>query len=291
MRGAADCCGGEARECERLAGEAAARATGLPPVTVQRTPRRFPGNSVLPVRRSPKSGLPVHVLGRRSRASVKFGRRSRLIREKIIGRDVTGFAPPLTGRSPLVLASGGRWAFTPLVRREVFVFLHQQARQHGRGILFEPRIQQLRDLLAKIGRVAQPGELVTLQRIAGRREKELPRRLCFVDQGNLQGMRFHVTCIVTTVNSTHVRMYCGKVCKSLARNCERSSFGLRTGDAVTPRAASQSICLRACSACSGDYEDPERTASSDASEEDGAEEASADTERSVSRDGFPVREK
>jgi hypothetical protein len=54
----------------------------------------------------------------------------------------------------------------------------------------------------------------------------------------------------------------------------------------------QAACLRACSACSGDYEDPERTASSEASEEEGAEDASADnTERSAPRDGFPVREK
>jgi len=59
----------------------------------------------------------------------------------------------------------------------------------------------------------------------------------------------------------------------------------------------QPVCLCACSACSGDYEDPERTASSEASEEEsaeeeGAEEASADnTERSAPRDGFPVREK
>jgi len=63
---------------------------------------------------------------------------------------------------------------------------------------------------------------------------------------------------------------------------------LRTGDAVTPQAA----CVHACSACSGDYEDPELTASSDACEEEGAEEASADhAQRSVPREGFPVGEK
>ena len=68
----------------------------------------------------------------------------------------------------------------------------------------------------------------------------------------------------------------------------RKPHALGTGDAVTPQAA----CLRACSACSGDYEDPELTASSDACEEEGAEEASADhAERSVPREGCPVREK
>ena len=55
---------------------------------------------------------------------------------------------------------------------------------------------------------------------------------------------------------------------------------------------SPAACVHACSACSGDYEDPERTASSDACEEEGAEEASADhVERSVPSEGFPVREK
>ncbi len=50
--------------------------------------------------------------------------------------------------------------------------------------------------------------------------------------------------------------------------------------------------MRACSACSGDYEDPERTAWRDASEEEGAEEASADNaEQSVPSEGVPVQEK
>ena len=50
--------------------------------------------------------------------------------------------------------------------------------------------------------------------------------------------------------------------------------------------------VRACSACAGDYEDPERTAWRDASEEEGAEETSADNAaQSVPREGFPVREK
>jgi hypothetical protein len=54
----------------------------------------------------------------------------------------------------------------------------------------------------------------------------------------------------------------------------------------------QAPCVRACSACSGDYEDPELTASSDASEDEDAEEPSKDhTERCVPHDGFPAREK
>jgi hypothetical protein len=62
--------------------------------------------------------------------------------------------------------------------------------------------------------------------------------------------------------------------------------------------------LRACSACSGDYEDPERTASSDfvdrdAGDQDDADENDADegdgdqqdgVQRSAVRDEFPVPE-
>jgi hypothetical protein len=225
MRGAADCCGGEARECERLVGEAAARAAGLSGANGRRAPRRFPGGSLLPAGNGLGAGFSVHVLGRGSRASAKFGRRCRLIREKIIGRDAAGFASPRTGCSPLVHACGGRRAFTPLVRRRLFAFLHQQARQHGRGILLKPGIQQLHDLFAKIRRVAQPRELVALQGIAGGGEKKLPRRLGFVGaHGDLQGKQSEITSVVTTVNSTYVRVYCGKVCKSFPWHCERRNL-------------------------------------------------------------------
>ena len=49
--------------------------------------------------------------------------------------------------------------------------------------------------------------------------------------------------------------------------------------------------MLACSTCAGDYEDPERTAWSDAREDDGAEEASVDqTEQVAPRDEFSVQE-
>jgi len=52
-----------------------------------------------------------------------------------------------------------------------------------------------------------------------------------------------------------------------------------------------STCLHACSACSGDYEDPERTAFWDAgAEEADDEETDANVRRSVDREEFPVRE-
>jgi hypothetical protein len=60
---------------------------------------------------------------------------------------------------------------------------------------------------------------------------------------------------------------------------------------MTPILIPQATSLRACSACAGDYEDPEQTAWGDASEEEGDEDASAgNAEQSASREGFPARE-
>jgi hypothetical protein len=68
------------------------------------------------------------------------------------------------------------------------LLFHQPARQHGRGILLDPGIQQLIDFLAQVGGMAQPREFVALQRGMRSREQKLPRRLSPVAvQGALQG--------------------------------------------------------------------------------------------------------
>jgi hypothetical protein len=216
MRRAADGCDGETRGCAGVAGGSAARVARLLSITAHRTPRRRLGESALLAGNGSKAGLPAHVLGCCSRTAAKFGRRARLIDEKIIGRGMRGLAPRVAGRSALVIRC------RPLIRVAnrggVFALLHQPARKHGRGVFFEPGIQQLSDLLAEIGSVAQAGEFITLERIAGRREKELPRRLGFVIQRDLQGKRRYITSVVTTVNSTQIRTYCGNMCKSFGRN-------------------------------------------------------------------------
>jgi hypothetical protein len=68
--------------------------------------------------------------------------------------------------------------------------------------------------------VAEPRELVTLQGVPGRGEKELPGWLGSVIQGDLHAKPRHSTKIITIVNNTHIRTYCGKVCKSLGANRE-----------------------------------------------------------------------
>jgi hypothetical protein len=61
---------------------------------------------------------------------------------------------------------------------------------------------------------------------------------------------------------------------------------------MTPMLTPESASLRACSACSGDYEDPEQTAWSDEEgDEEGDQGASAgNAEQAASREGFPARE-
>ena len=57
-----------------------------------------------------------------------------------------------------------------------------------------------------------------------------------------------------------------------------------------PRIDPHSNSISACSACSGDYEDPERTAFRDAAAEEAHdEESDADMRRALRREEFPVR--
>jgi hypothetical protein len=225
MREAADWCGDGTRECGGRAGEFASRDLRQISTTVHRTPRGGLGDAVMPAGNAPKFGWPAHSLHWRSRASAKSGLRARLIREKIIGHGVCGLIPRFPGRRAFIGAHRSRRAFALLARCWALALLHQPARQHGRGIFFQPGIQQLRDLLAQIGRVAKPRKLVALQGIARSRKQELPGRLGFVGaHGGLQGGHREITSAVITVNSTHIRTYCGKVCKSFAPNREQSGF-------------------------------------------------------------------
>ena len=60
---------------------------------------------------------------------------------------------------------------------------------------------------------------------------------------------------------------------------------------VTPEIEPHGVSIQACSACSGDYEDPELTAWSCADEEEVDEEQSAvKAQRPVARKEFPVRD-
>ena len=63
------------------------------------------------------------------------------------------------------------------------------------------------------------------------------------------------------------------------------------GETVMREADAAQVPLNACSACSGDYEDPERAASNDASEEEDAGITDIDDDaQSMARERFPVRD-
>lgn len=182
--------------------------------------------------------------GWRSCAAAQWGRRGRRFREKVIGRTAavrTWFGGDVQG----VGAAHGLSAL-----------LHQPACQHGRRIFLQVLIQKGADLLSQVGGVRKPREFVGLQRVFGRREKELPGRLGWVQgQGGPPVDNRRVNDNATVI---HVKIYdgvrgCGKVWKTLAG---AGAFGRRPG-----------VAPGACSACEGDYEDPERTAWRESEEE------------------------
>ena len=147
-------------------------------------------------------------LTRASLSIANCGRRGRLIREKIIGHGLHGFA-------------GSIAVYRRFFHHRMLALPHQPTREQSRCVLVQPRIQQLGDLLTKIGGMVQAREFVALQGIAGSGEQELPGRLGFVIQDDLQEKWGNVTSVVTTVKSTKLRKYCGNVCKSTARSWEQ----------------------------------------------------------------------
>jgi len=96
------------------------------------------------------------------------GRCDRLIRKKVIGRCVSVFREMFTSRSVCLR----------LLR--TLPLLHQPARQHGRGVFLDPKVEKRGNLLAEIGGMVETREFVALQRISRSREKKLPRRLRLV---------------------------------------------------------------------------------------------------------------
>jgi len=96
-------------------------------------------------------------------ASVR--RRSRRIREKIIGHG-WGVRAPQIGVVQGIRALDGGGAL-----------LHEPASEHGRGVFFQPLIHQRGHLFAEIGGVRQAREFVALQRVFRCGKQELPRRL------------------------------------------------------------------------------------------------------------------
>jgi hypothetical protein len=163
--------------------------------------------------------------------------RSSSVRQKIIGH---GFA-----------AASGRVCHGRLFRPEDrhLALPDQPPRQVGCGIFVEPLIEQRRYLLPQIGGMTQTRKLIALQGIARSREKEFPRRLGA--RSGQDGLRSDELSInINDCTSISLVMTSNAAVTSLWKGVENSQ-GSRN----------------ACSACAGDYEDPDRTSWLDIDEE------------------------
>lgn len=188
------------------------------------------------------------------------------IGKKVIGRD--GAICNLVGR-------GGRGFARS---RRVFALINQPT-GHGRGgIFFEPLVHQRADLLAKVGGVAEAREFIALQAVTRSSQQKLPGGLGAVagHKGLLRGQGGQYRDSITVVH--RVKNYwgvlaCGKLWKtrSASRDAELTEIDEKTQrtprtdkvrDGVQVRAERLGgLALHAaCSACAGDYEDPERSA-------------------------------
>jgi hypothetical protein len=106
-----------------------------------------------------------------SRASQRAASNTR--RDRLIRKNIMGHSTRVVRRMKGLRFAGLRRL--PNARR-AFALLHEPSREHGGGVFIEPRIEQLANLLAEIGGVAEPRQLVTLQRGKRRRQEKLPGR-------------------------------------------------------------------------------------------------------------------
>ncbi len=123
-----------------------------------------------------------------------------------------------------------------------FALLHQPASKHGRGIFFEPLIEELGDFLAEIGSVGQARKLVGLERGARSGEKEFPGSLGMeLGHEDLQSRAIkECDCdinirVITSASNHRINR--------LWKAVEKQENG-----------------VGACSGCAGDYEDPDWSA-------------------------------
>jgi len=183
--------------------------------------------------------------GETSSAVAGTRRADQSIRQKVMGRSVP------------VARSRGRFArfrFRLGCAHAALALLDQPARDHRIGILVQILVEQGSNLLAQIRRVPKPGQLIALQRVLRSGQKELPRRL--------GALAVHVS--LQYVGSNVLRQY------NTARNSMITSH--RRVHGLWKSVEKVEIPLRACSACAGDYEDPDRTAWGEGFQEEDCEE-------------------
>lgn len=103
--------------------------------------------------------------------------RSRPIRKNIIRHAIPVFGKQIRKRRGFVGVGSA------------FALIHQQAREHGFGILLNPFLEERGDLLPEIGGMTEAGQFKALERVARSGEQKLPRKLGLMNgHGNLLRM-------------------------------------------------------------------------------------------------------
>lgn len=203
---------------------------------------------------------------------------TRLHRLAIHGRSENRIGKKVIGRSSVIcdLFGGGGRGFG---RSRAVLALVNQPTSHGRGgIFFQPLVHQRADLLAKVCGMAETREFIALQAVTRSSQQKLPGGLGAVagHKGLLWGQGGQHRDSITVVH--HVKDYwrvlvCGKLWKTLGASTDAEFTGITQetqqalrmvkgrGDARGFKSEHGGPGLHAaCSACAGDYEDPERTA-------------------------------
>ena len=162
--------------------------------------------------------------------------------------------------------------------RRVFALVNQPT-GHGRGrIFFEPLVHQRADLFAKVGGMAEAREFITLQAVTRSGQQELPGGLGAVagHEGLLWGQGGQcgdsITVVYRVKNYWRV-LSCGKLWKTrgASRDAELTEIDEKTQRSSTAKTGRGGVDVHtnqlgeltlhaACSACTGDYENPERSA-------------------------------
>ncbi len=170
-----------------------------------------------------------------SAAAARSVRTDESILQKVMGRVATvGTNFRRGGRLRGRLGLGGANA--------AFALLDEPAGDHGVGVFVEVLVEEGRDLLAEIGGVAEAGEFVGSEGVAGSGEEELPRRLGAV------------------VGHDSLQYDIGYVLRTYSTPSNPIVTSNRGVSGLWKSVENEENLLRACSGCAGDYEDPDRSA-------------------------------
>lgn len=232
--------GREAHESEDAGGTQRARWMPRGNGRLQDIPLRTLAANSVRAKKQSESENPERRAGDNSGTTARRMRRNEPLRKNIIGRKV-----PVRGSGVGVRRISGDKDVT-------LALFNETASEIGRGLLLQPLLEELSNLLAKIGGVSEAGELVRLKGVAGSGEQELPRSLgARLGHSNLRGAK-----------SQEYEEYI------IHKVIDKAS---KSGTIILWKSVEKKEnSAECCSGCAGDYEDPDRSAwEADVEEEEG----------------------